>query len=764
MEIINKLIKKKEIIINQDNNIINNDISLDSISNEEGDSNCIGEDIIFLHNYFDVRKMEIPDLNSIQPFNLLTIDEFSQETIIDANKMEDIKIDIYLQILCPKIAKYMTFSDIHFNCTFLRNLYSYAEELGFEHTEGYLFPLIRLLTQVTSKKKVKNEIIYAFLENMDKLCDFLLKNKEKGYNKIMNDIVPVIKFVFETITEEIMLKLAAKNYIYLVKIANDEDKCSILIPILISLAETENLSFKLISIEIYNSIANNVSPIIIESYIIPFINSFVEDSKEIIRRKIVNNLINICKNISDECFNYKILPIYEKLCEDKQLNIRIDCCNVLSDLLNLSKNENIRNELINCYVQFSTDPNNKIKLLSLGLFGKIVFYLEKSDFEKKDFLLKYFLLEANKLFLDNNPENNKCKINIAFNFPSLVQNICEKISIEKWNDLKPLYLKLCNDSDFRIKKKISSSFAEIAKIIGEENTIKNLCEIVKNLFEKNGMEIKQSIINNLPEFLKVINNDEKTKILFLPYFKNDLIINDKKKWRDKIKYLKNVGKLVDIYSEEILFKEIVPIVLNLCFNNINKVRVKACKKISILFYSIFQKNKFENDIKNIIKSFAYCRHYHYRQLFLYILIRFFQNENIFMENFFNLFYDLTFDKIDVVRILISTFLYNILFKKKNKDSYNWILKNEKMREIIYRLKNDKCFEIKNNLKEFNIEEEYKNENTIESYNINLKFTYEMDIINKQFNIQINSLGNKNWIKPELINKEAQNSIIFKEMK
>jgi hypothetical protein len=135
-----------------------------------------------------------------------------------------------------------------------------------------------------------------------------------------------------------------------------------------------------------------------------------------------------------------------------------------------------------------------------------------------------------------------------------------------------------------------------------------------------------------------------------------------------------------------------------------------------------------------------------------------------MENFFNLFYDLTFDKIDVVRILISTFLYNILFKKKNKDSFNWILKNEKMREIIYRLKNDKCFEIKNNLKEFNIEEEYKNENTIESYNINLKFTYEMDIINNQFNIQTNSLGNKNWIKPELINKEAKNSIIFKEMK
>jgi hypothetical protein len=389
--------------------------------------------------------------------------------------------------------------------------------------------------------------------------------------------------------------------------------------------------------------------------------------------------------------------------------------------------------------------------------------LEKSDFYKKDFLLKYFLLEVNKLYLDNNPENNKCKINIAFNFPCLLQTYCEKISIDKWNDLKPLYIKLCNDSDFRIKKTISSSFASIAKIIGEENTKNNLCDIVKNLFEKNGLEIKQTIINNLPEFLKVINNDDKTKILFLPYFKNDLIINEKKKWRDKIKYLKIIGKLADIYSDEILFKDIVPIVLNLCFNTVNKVRIKACKKISYLFYSIFQNNKFENDIKNIIESFVYCRHYHFRQLSLYLFIKFLQNEQIFMYNFFNLFYDLSFDKNDLVRISISNYLYNIIFKKKNKELYNWILNNEKMKEIIYRLKFDKCNEIKNILKIFNIKEEYKIQNTIDSYIVNSKFTNQFDIIKKQFNIIVNSIGDKTWIKPELINKEAKTSIIFKEM-
>ena len=157
------------------------------------------------------------------------------------------------------------------------------------------------------------------MENLDKFCDFLLKNKEKGYNKIINDIIPIIKFIFDTMTVEFILKITAKNYNYLIQITNDEDKCSILLPILISLAETENLSCQLTAIEIYNSIAKNIGPIIIESYIIPFIKSFAENQKEIIRRKIVNNLINICKNITDDCFNYKILPIFEKLCEDKHL-------------------------------------------------------------------------------------------------------------------------------------------------------------------------------------------------------------------------------------------------------------------------------------------------------------------------------------------------------------------------------------------------------------------------------------------------------------
>ena len=53
------------------------------------------------------------------------------------------------------------------------------------------------------------------------------------------------------------------------------------------------------------------------------------------------------------------------------------------------------------------------------------------------------------------------------------------------------------------------------------------------------------------------------------------------------------------------------------------------------------------------------------------------NENEFMEIIFPLLYDLSFDKIDNVRMTISKIL-NIIIKK-NKIEYNWILNNKEIK-------------------------------------------------------------------------------------
>ena len=87
------------------------------------------------------------------------------------------------------------------------------------------------------------------------------------------------------------------------------------------------------------------------------------------------------------------------------------------------------------------------------------------------------------------------------------------------------------------------------------------------------------------------------------------------------------------------------------------------------------------------------------------------NENEFMEIIFPLLYDLSFDKIDNVRMTISKIL-NIIIKK-NKIEYNWILNNKEIKLI-------------------------------------KKFNDKVDIIQDVYKINLVSLGSNLWLNKENI--------------
>ena len=83
------------------------------------------EDIIFIHNYYGVKRLEKPNKKAI-PISMTFIeyDDLNQELVLDEKEMEGIKTEQLLNVLRPKIEKYLTYKDIEFNCTFMKNLYS----------------------------------------------------------------------------------------------------------------------------------------------------------------------------------------------------------------------------------------------------------------------------------------------------------------------------------------------------------------------------------------------------------------------------------------------------------------------------------------------------------------------------------------------------------------------------------------------------------------------------------------------------------------
>ena len=161
--------------ISENNNINNSNSNI--IMDNEVDQILLDskkeEDIIFYHfgktnliklNYEEKSVAAIPFLE----YDMNTEDEKLE---LDEKEIENIKTYHVLHVLKPKIELYLTYKNIDFNCIFMNNIYSYAEEIGFENTIGYLLPLIQDLMY---QKNKNTNILISFMNSFEKLFIFFI--------------------------------------------------------------------------------------------------------------------------------------------------------------------------------------------------------------------------------------------------------------------------------------------------------------------------------------------------------------------------------------------------------------------------------------------------------------------------------------------------------------------------------------------------------------------------------------------------------------
>ena len=589
------------------------------------------EDIIFIHNYYGVKRLEKPNKKAI-PISMTFIeyDDLNQELVLDEKEMEGIKTEQLLNVLRPKIEKYLTYKDIEFNCTFMKNLYSYAEEIGFDNTIGCLFPLIQ---ELTFKKNIKNKIIYSFLEGLDNFLKYLMKY-DTDHQILLKKILPIIDQILNNKKDTKMINMALESLKQIISLMTKEEIHSDLIPLIIGLSNNENnLDAKKLSLRIFNENAKILGTELIELYVIPQLESISDDRNEDLRICCINNMLNICENVSYTVLKSKMIRIFQALSYDDSAIIRQKCCEMIPSICKISRSELVSQYILPIFFLLTNDPNEIIKNTALGIFGEFIFYLQREDIKLHTGLLQFYINQIMHLY--------ECKKNIT--------------------NATPLY-------------KCAYSFPSV----------------LLSYYRK-------------PEYLYSIN-DKKTKLSLIDLFKNSLndIINSKK-WREKINFLKTIGRLINIYDNDTMFNEIFLMCIKLCFDSVNKVRIKAGRKISkLLLQFLSSDDQYKIKVLVIIRMFATCLNYHYRQLFIYMCKKLVEDENLFMEMTFEFINDLSYDKIMNVRFTLGNFLDKCWNKKQAP--FKWIKTNKKILEIIYRLKNDDFDEVKNTLKDINIED------------------------------------------------------------
>jgi len=725
----------------KENSLNLSNISVDNIQK----SSELIEDIIFIHSYYGVRNLQKPNKKSHQiNMTYIDYDDISQDLVLDEKEMEGIKTEQILNILRPKIEKYLTYKDIEFNCTFMLNLYSYAEEIGFDNTVGCLFPLIQ---ELTFKKDIKDKIIFSFFSGLDNFLKFLVKY-DTNHEIILNKIMPIFEQILNNKKDKKMLDKAIEGLKKLIALMKPEEIRDNLVPLIISLTNNDNnLTAKKLAFRLFNEFAKVIGSQLIELYVIPQIESILENSSIELRRTCINNILNIYENVSYNVLKTKMVRIFQKFSSDENPTIRQKCCELLPSICKISRSELVSQYLLPIYILFANDVDEFIRNCALGIFGEFVFYLQKEDIKLHTELLQFYVNQIMSLYEIKKKANLPTLYKCAFSFPSVLMAYYRKVSNKKWNVLKTVYLKFVNDNEPKIQKTIAHSFGEIAKILDPKISENEIGPIITNMYHEENEEIRSIIIGILPEYLYSIN-DKKRKIQFLGMYKDNfkkLLIS--KTWREKISFLKSIGRLNNIYDHKTVFSEIFLMCIQLCFDACNKVRIKSAKILSKLIFQFFNSEDDQYKIKSmvIIRIFATCIHYHYRQLFIFMCKKLVEDEKLFMEMAFELIENLSYDKVINVRITLGNFLMKMWNKKQAQ--YNWIKTNKKMLEIIYRVKNDEAKDVSNTLKDINADDIKKGLNYKDYSEILVKKE-----VNKEFDNKFEEMKSLLGFSPTIFNE------------
>ena len=738
------------------------------------------EDIIFYHyEKNNLIKLNYEQRNKIQEFNFFEYDmDIEDDKIyLDEKEIENIKKYHVLNVLKPKVENYLSYKDIEFNCTFMRNIYSYAEEVGFENTIGYLLPLIQDLNY---RENRFDDILIAFLDTFEKFLIYL-NQYDKDHSIILGKLLPIISGILTTRKEMNLLNKAVKELKFLIDHITMEECLNNIIPILIEMAnDDENEIGQTISIQIFSEKAHFLGGEIIEIYVLPMFEAFSENNNENLRIYCIKYMIPLFETMKYEIIQTKFIKIYTNFCKDKSFQIRKISCNMLptvcETILNnnneydnskIKKEELISKNLLNIFFSFTQDEGIEIQNCALSIFGEFIFYLDNKSIISSPKLLDYYIKKIDSLLnlYKNRRIESTILFKVCFSFPSILLIYCKKINDEtekenNWNKLKPIYLQFIKSKESKIKKPMAASFGEISSILPQKIVEAELSPLISQMYNNSQVNIKKIIIGIIPEHLKYIKSPKIRTELLVIFKKGFNSIKSIKNWREKLKYIKGIKAMGNIFDNSTLYEDLLGMIINMSFDPYNIIRVKAIKILSLFLLKFLSEEKNNNnseiiekdsiDYKKkaivILKSFATCIHYHYRQLFIYLCSKIITNEKIFKEYAFELFDDLSYDKIVNVRYTMTSFIHKIWNKNKNKNKYDWIKNDEKIREIVYRLRNDSQKEVKECANTIDIEVDLIEDKlkVLEEKDTNVKFTNEFQEFKNIFNYEP-SLG-INWTK------------------
>ena len=130
-------------------------------------------------------------------------------------------------------------------------------------------------------------------------------------------------------------------------------------------------------------------------------------------------------------------------------------------------------KLTTLVINFTQDNSRWVKEAACKEIGPFVIALNGREISTDLVACYIAMADSTKA---SNPQENESLFYCAYNFPAIIL----ALGAEAWESMAGLHKKMCRDIQNRVRKSLANSIAEVAAIIGQENTERDLVPVYES--------------------------------------------------------------------------------------------------------------------------------------------------------------------------------------------------------------------------------------------------------------------------------------------
>jgi serine/threonine-protein phosphatase 4 regulatory subunit 1 len=484
---------------------------------------------------------------------------------------EDLEIDDDLTV-AERIKKYIKSDLVLHRLYIVRELSEAANSLGFSDARAHVIAAMEDVLQ-----DVEPVVRQALMEQVPLVTRyFIAAGQEAGYTIVLHILLPMVAEL--TTDRNAQVRAAAVDSLEIMasEILHHEDLEPYLIPIIKSLAnDATEEEHRVEAATLFHNLAPIFGPELCMQVVLPLVVKLAEDSVFRVRKAIAANIGNICRTVGVEATTQHLLPVFVALAADEIWGVRKGCAESLVAMAeSVSPIERYSN-LVEVFEKLADDQSRWVRSAAFQNLGPFISTFESHQVTPK--LLRYYtgMVSTDSSHTGTHKYGGDSDVSsyCAFSFPAVLQTV----GSARWGELSDTYFTLVNDLQWKVRRSLSHSLHEVAKILGPQITDSALLPAF-DLFLKDLDEVRVGVVRNIASFLAVTSPAVRESYLSVL---SDIQM-DTSNWRFRKLLAKQQNQLAELFSDSSTINFVVPLGLQLLNDPVYNVRKAAAQNVSTL--------------------------------------------------------------------------------------------------------------------------------------------------------------------------------------